>query len=378
MGTFDGVELTDLVLTGPRLTLRPWLASDADDVYLAMQDELAHRFLPLPYPYTREDATTFVTSLGDEGRAAGTGLGCALVDTLSGRLVGSAALRLPGEIGYAVYPWGRGHGFAAEATRVLTAWAFEHGVPRMQLFCDVHNLASVRTALAAGFSFEGVSRSVSVSPIDPGAGGLRADMARFSRVLADSGEPVQPLLPQLPRDGLADGVLALRVLVPGDVEAMMQTDDALTLQWAFSPEPHTLERAQRAADEAGLDWLVGKIGGIALVDLDSGRFAGSVRLRMVGPPGVCAVGYVVHPDFRGRGYTTRALRLLSEWAFDAGINRLELGAKIGNIASQKAATHAGFAYEGVFASRLRNADGSYSDEARYALVKPSALIKPAG
>jgi RimJ/RimL family protein N-acetyltransferase len=79
----------------------------------------------------------------------------------------------------------------------------------------------------------------------------------------------------------------------------------------------------------------------------------------------------VHPHFRGRGLTTRALRLLVPWAFEvADYARLELGAKVGNDASLRSAARAGFAPDGVRARRLRNPDGSFSDEVRYALVNP--------
>jgi RimJ/RimL family protein N-acetyltransferase len=88
---------------------------------------------------------------------------------------------------------------------------------------------------------------------------------------------------------------------------------------------------------------------------------------------VGGIGYVVHPAFRGRGYTTRALRLLVPRAFGAaGFTRLELGAKASNIASQRAAERAGFEPDGVRAARLRNPDGRFSDEVRYALVNPAA------
>ena len=373
MGEFAGVELADLVLSGPRLTLRPWHAGDAEAVFAAISVPGAYPYIALPDPYTREDAQRFVTSLGDEGRASGTGIGCALVETATGRLVGSAALRLPGsgEIGYLIYPHARGNGYAAEATRVLTEWAFAHGVPRVQLFSHVGNLPSIRTAMNAGFTFEGISRSVSLTPIDPGGRAQRADMARFCSVFGDSGEPVAPAFPPLPRDGLADEVIALRCMQPPDLEPLLETDDALTMRWALYAEPHTRERAQRVTDEAGLEWLVGRIGSLAIVDVASGRFAGAMRIRLSGPPDVCALGYVVHPDFRGRGYTTRALRLVARWAFATGIARLELGAKVDNLASLKAASNAGFAYEGSFTARLRNADGSYSDEARYALINPA-------
>jgi RimJ/RimL family protein N-acetyltransferase len=60
------------------------------------------------------------------------------------------------------------------------------------------------------------------------------------------------------------------------------------------------------------------------------------------------------------------------WAFDvAGFARLELGAKAWNVASQRAALRAGFEPDGVRAARLRNPDGSFSDEVRFALVNPA-------
>ena len=45
------------------------------------------QFLALPEPYTRRDADEFVTQLGHEGRGEGTGLGCAVAEKSSGRVV---------------------------------------------------------------------------------------------------------------------------------------------------------------------------------------------------------------------------------------------------------------------------------------------------
>ena len=95
MGTFNGVDLDELVLTSERLTLRPWQSADVAAVHETMQDPRMHEFLAVPDPYRRSDAERFVAQSGDEGRADGTGLGCAVVDRRSGELVGSAALRLP-------------------------------------------------------------------------------------------------------------------------------------------------------------------------------------------------------------------------------------------------------------------------------------------
>ena len=70
--------------------------------------------------------------------------------------------------------------------------------------------------------------------------------------------------------------------------------------------------------------------------------------------------------------------MLCAWAFStADIERLELGAKVANIASQKSALRAGFESDGVLRSRLRNPDGTFSDEARFAMVR-RATTPPAG
>jgi ribosomal-protein-alanine N-acetyltransferase len=71
------------------------------------------------------------------------------------------------------------------------------------------------------------------------------------------------------------------------------------------------------------------------------------------------------------GLATRALRLLVPWAFDVvDLGRLELGAKVGNDASIRAAENAGFEHDGVRARRLRNPDGTFSHEVRFALTNP--------
>ena len=375
MGRYQEVELDDVELTGDRLLLRRWQPADADAVFAIMQDDSMFDFLALPRPYTREVAREFVERFGHEGRGEGTGIGCAVVERASGRLVGSAALRhldARCDIGYWVAPDARGHGYAAEATRVLAGWAFEHGVHRVELLCNLGNVASVRSALAAGFRYEGVVRGYDFGPVEPGSSTrLHLDVACFARLRTDAGMPIAPRFPRL-GEALTDGVIALRPTTPADVDGWAEQElDELTVRWGFDAAPPPREAIEAVPRRAGLEWLVGNCARMTIEDVASGRFAGSVQLRTTGPPGVGGVGYVVHPAFRGRGYTTRALRLLSRWAFEAaGFARLELGAKTGNVASQKAAVAAGFEPDGVRAQRLRNPDGTYSDEARYVLLKP--------
>lgn len=373
MGRFRGVELDDLELTGERLLLRPWRRADAGRLHAIMQDPTMNRFLALPTPYSREDADQWVGRLGDEGRREGTGLGCAVVERASGRLIGSAVIRLNGdpEIGYWVAPDARGAGYAGEATRVLSAGGFRLGLPRIQLLCDVRNLASARTAMSAGFRFEGVARDGRLGGGIGTVPELRADVARFARLADDPPGPIRYAFAPLPRSGLTDGVLRLRTLRASDAAEVAETDDDLTLRWSFTGAAHSAQESRHMAARAGLDWLTGSVAAFAVCDVASGRLAGLVRLRLPGPPQVGLIGYVVHPAFRGRGYASRAIRLLVPWAFEtAGFARLELGAKVDNAASLRAAAAAGFTPDGIRRRRLRNPDGSFSDEQRYELLNP--------
>lgn len=373
MGVFAGVELDALVLTTPRLTLRPWARTDAEAVAEIMRDGDLGEFLTLPDPYTLDDAIEFVTVIGAETRAAGTGLECAVVETATGRLVASAAIRLPrprrleAEVGYWV---GRAHqdqGYAAEVTRALTDWAFARGVARVELFCAVRNLASAKTALNAGFRFEAILHGH-----HPRRDGEPTDSALFARLPSDSGAPTRRVGAPLPDGGLTDGTVRLRVMAPGDEAGLGEQEaDPVTQSWEFTAEPRTAAEHERLCAAAGLQWLVGPVLRSSIVDVETGRYAGMISIRLAGPPQVGGIGYAVHPEFRGRGYTARALRLLTAWAFDeADFARLELGAKTGNIASQKAALAAGFEPDGIRRSRLRNPDGSFTDETRFAALNP--------
>ena len=359
----------DLELTTPRLLLRPWRPEDADAVFTAMQDRRMHEFLRLPDPYTRADALEFTAVHGNDSRTNGTGIGGPVVERSSGRVVGSAELRFPpaklrgADIGYAIYPWGQGQGYAAEATRALVDWAHAHGMDRVELRCAVTNLASAKTALNAGFAFEGLERGQLTVPA-----GI-TDAARFARLAGDSGDPVAPVFPPVP--DVSDGVVRLRALRVEDAEALWEQDiDPATVASGMRGTPPTRDEVSVLARRAGLDHLVGSTTSLVVEEVATGAFAGMIRLSFAGPPQVGRIGYVMHPAFRGRGYTARGLRLMAPWAFGpVGMARLELGAKITNEASQRVALAAGFVADGVRAARLRNADGTFSDEARFALLR---------
>ena len=370
MGLFRGVELADLTLSGERLELRPWRADDAERVLEAMQHPSMREFMPLPDPYDERAAHRWLDRrrVPDDAH-----LDRAVLERSSGRVVGSASLRLAGDpaFGYWIAPDARGHGYAAEAVRVLADWAFALAVPRLLLSCDVRNLASARTALAAGFSFEGIARSAFQGGGTDEVPERRGDSARFARLAKDSGDPIPPAFPPFPDGGLSDSVLSIRPTVPADIPGLLESEDPETVRWSADGVPRPRAEVERRTMRAGLDWLVSSMARCTIVDVATGRHAGDLQVRHEGPTGVAGIGYTVHPHFRGRGYTARALRLLVPWCFEAaGFARVQVGAKRDNIASQRAAASAGFQPDGVRECFLRNADGTYSDEVCFALINP--------
>ena len=373
MGQWNGVELDDLVLTSARLVLRPWQDADAAAITALMADPAMLMFVPFPNPYTQDDAVRYITEVAMPGRSSGSAIDCALIERGSGEVVGAAGLRAPGtrtnaaDIGYWVGTASQGNGYASEAARSLATWAFERGgVTRTEIRCAVGNVASAKVALNAGFRFEGILRGDAVTPDGP------ADDAVFGRIATDRGDSIPPALPRLPTGGITDGVLTLRTLTRADTPALIeQLTNPEAVRWQFNDsvpsDPTITEQAARSE----LEWLVGPLGRLTMVEIASGDVVGTMVLRNVGPPQIANLGYGVLPGYRGRGYTSRALRLLTEWAFGPGnFARLELSTKPGNVASQRSASAGGFGFDGIRDSRLRNRDGTFSDEVRYALVNP--------
>lgn len=354
-----------------RLLLRPWRAEDAAPVRVACADPSIQRWLPLPRPYTLADAERWVTDEGHANRRAGSGLQCAIVGRDDDRVVGSAALRVDSgprpvaEVGYWISPWARGRGYATEATVGLCDWAFAHGTRRVELLAAVSNEASQRVAYAAGFRREGVLRSTVRD------GDTWTDAVVFG-LLATDGPPTPRLLPE-PGE-LSDGVVAVRRLRPGDEEHLMEErNDAEARRWSTVPRGWSADDCRGYVAVTASLWLAGAEARFAMVDVATGQYAGSVGLRVILPAfRVAEVGYGLRAAWRGRGYTARALRLISHWAFeDAGLVRLELGTAIGNVASQRVAEAAGFHREGVAAVRLPTSDGGRTDELRYGLAAPA-------
>ncbi|MDG4833077.1 GNAT family N-acetyltransferase [Solwaraspora sp. WMMD1047] len=355
-----------------RVRLRRYQETDIADLMAGCGDPLTRRFLPaLPDPYTEIDARWWIADGSGAEWAAG-GAAYAIADPGSDRLLGGIGignvqrLRGQGEVGYWVAPWARRQGVATAAVTALVDRAFATGFTRLELLTHLDNGPSQRVALAAGFQREGVRRGAG-----PGRGGGRRDLLGWARLAGDPAGPTPRTLPDLPGGRLTDGVVVLRPLAAADTDFLFALQ-RLPEVVATSVPPLAPERSAIAAKCAGAEssWLAGSRADLVILDAASGEPAGEIGLYYQEPPtGQAMIGYAMLPAWRGRGYPTRAARLLARWAFDAtGIARLIAGTLPENTGSQRVLEKAGFQREGHLRGRLPGIAGTRVDDILYALL----------
>jgi RimJ/RimL family protein N-acetyltransferase len=145
--------------------------------------------------------------------------------------------------------------------------------------------------------------------------------------------------------------------------------DEDAMRWTNVPGG-TVADAEEAIAAAGRMWADGEAAELAIVSLDDDmRLLGGIDLRFYGAPRA-SIGYSLAPEARGQGIATRALQLLSDWAFATfdELVRLELWILPGNEPSFRVAERAGFQREGVLRSRLA-VQGEFRDVVSYSLLR---------
>jgi RimJ/RimL family protein N-acetyltransferase len=102
---------------------------------------------------------------------------------------------------------------------------------------------------------------------------------------------------------------------------------------------------------------------------DTGQFAGGCGLNQFDGLRMRAnLGYWVRTSQTGRGLATAATLLLARFGFlELKLQRIEIVAAVGNLASQRVAEKAGAVREGILRSRLRIHDVPH-DAVGYSLV----------
>lgn len=165
-----------LPVLGGAVLLTALREGDIDRVVEACSTDDARRFLDTPWPYARADAEGFVREFAPAGwRGEHDERVWAIRESLRGDLAGVIGLRAEKvEVGYWLHPDARGRGIMADALRTLVGHA--EGCltwPEVHWRCFGGNVASMRVAKAAGFSYLGTAEVA--SPDDRGDGPRRLE-----------------------------------------------------------------------------------------------------------------------------------------------------------------------------------------------------------
>jgi ribosomal-protein-alanine N-acetyltransferase len=152
-------------LTHPPVVLRPYRLADLNLVQRASADPLIPSITSVPRDYTKDAGREFIER---QNRRALDGDGFSFViaeDNDPDQGLGSIGLWLHeiesgrASIGYWLIEPARGHGLAGHALKALSTFALgDLGIPRLHLFVEPWNVASARTAEAAGFTREATLR----------------------------------------------------------------------------------------------------------------------------------------------------------------------------------------------------------------------------
>ena len=364
--------MTAPTLTDGTVTLRAHRADDADALVEQCSDPEMARWTRVPVPFGHADADAWIAGRAQDW-AAGTGELTFVIET-GGVLVGQVGLRPDGEgaaeIGFGLGAAHRGQGVMSRAVRLAVAWAFaSFDIQVVHWRAQVGNWTSRRVAWACGFTMEGRVRGLL-----PHRGERRDAWIGSIR----PGDPMSPATRWLDVPTLTSPTVVLRGHVETDATRVAEAcNHPSTQQWLPDlPSPYThadaLEyvagRDEQHAVGAGLYW--------AVADPASDELLGAIGV--MGPVGSTSpsreVGYWTHPDARGRGVMTAAVRLASRHALLAaddgglGLHRLFVRVAAGNDASARVAEAAGFTEVGLDRSAERLRDGHVVDFRRFDLL----------
>ena len=143
----------------------------------------------------------------------------------------------------------------------------------------------------------------------------------------------------------SDGIVCLDEFTLNDAPAMHAADNdpehrrRFEFPSDFVPSIEHSENVIRAWIE---DMKIGKRYNFAVRDAKSGRLVGGCEIRPKDNASTANLSYWTHPDYRRRGFATRAVSIARTIAATLGITRLEITVDYDNIGSKRVAVNNGF------------------------------------
>jgi [ribosomal protein S5]-alanine N-acetyltransferase len=363
----EGVPI--LLDPAAELTLRPAGEDDLPAIIEQGRDPEMIRWTETPDPpggYGLAEARAFL-ELMRSGWRDGSRLSWAIEAERDGvrQFCGDVNLRTTSEgwaeVGFGLHPGARGRSLGSGAVRLVRDYGFDVvGLSAIRWRAMAGNWPSRQVAAAAGFVFDGTIR----------------------RCLAHRGELVDGWIatitsddPRTPRRGLLPVELlgteiVLRPFRSTDADRIVEAcSDARTRYWLVSlPQPY--ERAHAVAFVEHTRELAARGNGLVWCIADAGddRCLGSVGLEGLGSYAPRAeIGYWAHPQARGRGLVTEAVRLVTSYARSAGLaTSVVIRCAAENLASRHVAERAGYREVGRLHQAEPVGDGRMAELVLYA------------
>lgn len=170
----------------------------------------------------------------------------------------------------------------------------------------------------------------------------------------------------------------IRLIEPNDVEDLLQIEKSnkdFFEKYSIdrSPEFYTKDvqvdlinkKIEKAKQDSEYNFGIFKI--------DNHELIGTIALYRVmrGPAQSAWVGYSLSKDHNGKGYTTEAVKLIVDYAFNTLLlHRIEAGVMPRNIGSIRVLEKAGFQKEGISSKNVK-INGVWEDHQLLAIINPN-------
>ncbi len=339
-------EVTTLTDRDGGVTLRRPDDRDRDAIVEQCRDPEMAAWTTVPRPYGPGHADGFLEVVS-AGWRAGTPLIWAVEAERDGRrqYCGSIDLRIAdgqGTVGYGLHPGARGRSVMSRALRLVRDHGLDTlGLDSLRWRARVGNWPSRRVADAAGFVFEGTIRRLLFE------GGIWHDGWSATITAGDPRTPKRWLDPP-PVEG-PNGIRLRPLRIEDDARIVEACSNERTRHWLASlPRPYTPADAQ-AFLQASIEQSARRTGLVWCITDATDRYLGSISLEGLGGDAKRGeIGYLAHPEARGRGVVTAAVRLVTDWAETSGLtDTLLIRCAAANTASRHVAETAGYREVGV-------------------------------
>lgn len=367
-------EVPTLADASGRVRLRAHTEADLPSIVEQSNDPDARHWTPVPIPadgYGLADARDYALGIIPAGWRAGTGFGWAIDADLGRghRYAGAIDLGLrddgSAELGFSLHPAARGHGVMSTAVRLVRDHGFDElGVRVLRWRARVGNWPSRRVAASAGFRFDGrIRRSLDI----------RGELVDGWVATITADDPRQPIrLPENPV--LASGRSApgrpvrMRPYTEDDAARLVQIcSDPLTRRFAPRlPYPYTTRDALEFVESLRESAATGRGFGWCYTDPANDVAAGTITVGL-SEAGRAELGYSAHPDARGRGLTSAAVRAVVDFLAERTswlpipVRSALIRCAASNTGSRRVAERAGFALAGTQPAAEVLADGTVDD-----------------